>query len=362
MISLRFAVEATGARHPFVVRLNDDYGLRSTTHDVYLAEFEGADAVFEGPGGLLRVQGLRSGEADGDVLLVIPDRNIAHRLIRAASDHNTLLVTERCDQLCVMCSQPPKTRHVDMFSLLETAALLAPRDATIGISGGEPTLYKDQLFGLLTRVLEARPDVSFHVLTNAQHFVEQDVQTLRALPAGSVTWGVPLYSADPGLHDRIVGKQGAQAALLNNLAILCRAGAAIELRTVIMRLNVARLTELAVFLVTHVPFVTNWAIMQLENIGYARKNWDELFEDTSISFGHVASALDLARARGISAVLYNFPLCTVPEPYRALAPSTISDWKRRYLSECDDCSARSRCGGFFEWYPDDRGFAGVRHL
>lgn len=91
------------------------------------------------------------------------------RLLRSDSPHNTFLVTERCDQLCVMCSQPPKKTHVDRFVLLEEACLLAKPGELIGISGGEPTLYKGQLLGMLGRVLHAREDLQFHVLTNGQH-------------------------------------------------------------------------------------------------------------------------------------------------------------------------------------------------
>ncbi|BBE72979.1 His-Xaa-Ser system radical SAM maturase HxsC [Oharaeibacter diazotrophicus] len=360
MIPLRLPIRAPGRSDPFVVRLNADAGLRETPFDIYLEE-AGDELVFDGPGGRVSVSGVSPDEADGDVLLVLPGRNLGHRLIRASSAHNTLLVTERCDQLCVMCSQPPKAKHVDMFAHLETAALLAPSNATIGISGGEPTLFKDQLLVMLERVTAARPDLSFHVLSNAQHFTADDIDALRTVRS-AVTWGVPIYSTDPATHDGIVGKIGAFGALLDGLALLCRAGAAVELRTVVMRRNLFDLPRLARFVTTHIPFAVRWAIMHLENIGYARRDWPDLFADTSVAFADVAEALDLARARGIQAVLYNFPLCTVPEPYRYLAPSSISDWKRKYLKECSACTARDRCGGFFEWYPEGRGFSGVHPL
>src|SRR4051794_4935895 len=67
--------------------------------------------MFEEPGvmGFAGADGLFTiadhGETlDGDVVLVDPARGAAERLIRASSKHNTLLITERCDQLCVMCS------------------------------------------------------------------------------------------------------------------------------------------------------------------------------------------------------------------------------------------------------------------
>lgn len=285
-----------------------------------------------------------------------PRRGVADRIVRAASLHNTFLVTERCDQLCVMCSQPPKQRHVDMFPYFEAAAMLAPEGATIGISGGEPTLFKTELFGFFERVMHGRPDLRFHVLTNGQHFDEADITALRSLVRDRVVWGVPLYSSDALVHDEIVGKQGAHDQLLRNLGFLCRTGAQIELRTVLMRPNAADLPVLARFITTMLPFIQTWAIMQLENIGYGRQNWAKLFYDSSSGFDVISRAVDIVNSRGIEARLYNFPLCTVPQAFRHLAPATISDWKRAYLDECDGCILRDRCGGFFEWHPRNHGY------
>ena len=243
-----------------------------------------------------------------------------------------------------------------MFPLLERAALLAPHGATIGLTGGEPTLFKDQLFQLLGTVSGARPDLRFHVLTNAQHFDEADALALRQ-SAAAVIWGVPLYAPSTSLHDAIVKKEGAFERLGQSLAVLARAGASIELRTVLMANNAGILPTLARFIVDHAPFVSVWAIMQLENIGYGRQNWSSLFFDNSLDFVPVGSAVDIAHAHGTDVSLYNFPLCTIPPAYRAYATASISDWKRRYLPECDDCALRSGCGGFFQWYPEDRGFA-----
>lgn len=316
-------------------------------------------AKYVGEGGSLRILGIDPWEIDGDVLLVNPQRGTADRLIRRASPHNTFLVTERCDQLCLMCSQPPKKQHTDLFEHFERAAMLAPQGATIGISGGEPTLYKAELLGLLSRVMRERDDIRFHVLTNGQHFEDDDLADMLALDRDRIVWGVPLYAADADTHDEIVGKSGAHHRLLSGLAFLCRVGAQVELRTVLMRPNADGLPRLARFLTTSVPFIETWAIMQLENIGYARQNWKRLFYDSSAGFGVVGQAVDFVRSRGIDVQLFNFPLCTVPEAYRNLAPATISDWKRSYLEVCNNCGLRDKCGGFFEWHPREHGYAGV---
>jgi His-Xaa-Ser system radical SAM maturase HxsC len=367
MIPLRLKI-ATQRGEPFIVRLNDDRHFldatysRMTSFDAQLEEVAVNAAIYATSHGPLHIYDTDPTETHGDVLFVVPDRKIAHRFIRASSPHNTFLVTERCDQLCVMCSQPPKENHVDMFPHFEAAALLTETGKTIGISGGEPLLYKDQLFGLLKRVLTTRPDLRFHILTNGQQFCEEDTEALSSLPRDSILWGIPLYSHKSATHDEIVGKQGAYVRLLQSLAILARTGSAIELRTVIMQPNAAQLPSLARFISSHVPFISVWAIMQLENIGYGRQNWDQLFFDNSTDFAPIASAMNLVRARGMEARLYNFPLCTVPSEYRELAPPTISDWKRAYPDLCEPCSKKTECSGFFEWHPHNKSYEGVRPI
>lgn len=367
MIPLRLAASSSKAE-PFVMRLNaearafklDVQGAR-TPFDGDLISANEQGATYLSPQGEVFISGTTPDEMDGDVLLVLPGGRSAQRLIRAASPHNTFLITERCDQLCVMCSQPPKHHHTDLLPFFEAAALLAPVGMTIGISGGEPLLFKGELLPLMQRVLTARPDLGFHVLSNGQHMEEGDLTQLAGF-RDRVLWGIPLYAADADLHDRIVGKAGAFARLMETLPIFLRAGAQVELRTVVINDNVDHLPQLAQFVTTHLPFITRWALMQLENIGFGRQNWDRLFCDTSLSFKPLAMVLDLAQARGLDTLLFNFPRCTVPQPYRNRAPSSISDWKRRYLAECSGCNERTLCGGFFEWYPEHRGFKRLAHL
>lgn len=359
MIDLRLKVDPLPIVEPLVVRLLDQPLDDRTEHDAIILDIDGDRREYEYHGFSFTVHARPDESLNGDVLLVLPGQASAHRLIRANSNHNTFLVTEQCDQLCVMCSQPPKKYHFDLFDQLTVAASLAPRDAMIGISGGEPLLHKERLFQMLFAVSASRPDLRFHILTNAQHFEPQDAERLVALGWNRILWGVPLYSANPKTHDRIVGKEGAFASLERGLATLMRAGASVELRTVILQQNWDDLIGVAEFIATRLGFISVWAIMQLERIGYGRMNWAASFKDTSADFEQAARAIDIVTARGLKAWLYNFPLCSVPQDYRGYAPSTISDWKRKYLDFCDGCGARETCGGFFQWYDHKQGFNGL---
>jgi len=359
MIPLRLKAMMREKSDPYVIRLRGSVERDLGSADASLIEADAESAIYRTARGNVTLSGARHEDMNGDVIAVYPQRNFAQRLIRASSPHNTLLITERCDQLCQMCSQPPKEYHEDQFPLFQEALMLAPQGITIGLSGGEPTLFKDQLFELLQFAAENRPDLKFHILSNGQHFESHDLAVLRKLPGAQIVWGIPIYSAIAGRHDDIVGKPGAFSKLMSNLAILARSGHGLEIRTVVMNTNIEDLPALAKFLTIHVPFADWWAIMQLEHFGFGKANWDKLFFDNSADFSNLAQALDTAKAKNLPAKLYNFPLCTVPEPFRTQAPATISDWKQKYLEECQGCELKGICSGFFEWYPATKGF---RHL
>ncbi|AGB73685.1 MULTISPECIES: His-Xaa-Ser system radical SAM maturase HxsC [Rhizobium] len=357
MIDLRLKIDDVPIDNPSIVRLRSH--AVDSEYDALLIDRDQESQTFDLAGYSLRVHCGPETDLDGDVLLLVPGRKSAHRLVRSRSRHNTFLVTEQCDQLCVMCSQPPKKYHADLFDQFTVAATLAPENARITISGGEPLLHKGRLFQFLLAAVKARPDISFHVLTNGQFFEPGDSTVMDEIGRDRVLWGIPLYAPYAGLHDSIVGKSGAFETLSLNLTALMRAGAAVELRTVVLQQNWDVLPQLANYVSTRLPFIDVWAIMQLENIGYGRMNWAHSFKDTSLDFGRLRTAINLAIGRGIQTLLYNFPLCSVPPGYRHLAPGTISDWKNKFLEQCSGCSLRSTCGGFFEWYKADQGFGGL---
>ena len=353
MINLRLRIKCDRTLDPFVTRIAE--GKPQYDEDAILFSSESGGLGYRTAKAEFWIQGVDPEEIVGDVLLIDPRRQVAHRLIRRFSRHNTLLITEQCDQLCIMCSQPPKPRHEDMFGHFLTAAKLAPPGAQIGLSGGEPLLHKKALFAFIDAIFATRDDLTFHILSNGQNLADEDLPWLRRHQA-RILWGIPIYSSIPEAHDKIVGKPGAFEQLCTNLAILGLAGAALELRTVVLAQNVSNLPELADFITRHLPFVITWAIMQMEPIGLGRMNWRKCFFDSSIDFSAIGAAIDVIHARNQDVTLYNFPLCTVPPAYREITTKSISDWKQKYLPSCVKCSLRDQCGGFFEWYREEDGY------
>ena len=199
--------------------------------------------------------------AEDEVLIIFTDANKCQRFFRPAASINTILLTEECDQLCIMCSQPPKNKRYDHFELFYEASLLVPINSTIGISGGEPTLLKNNLFKFLEKVIKSRSDIRFHILSNCQHFLEKDIKYLSKL-SKNILWGIPLYSHLPDKHDQIVGKKGAFYKVLENFNYLIQSGSRVELRTVLMRQNYPDLPKLSEFITTHLNWIEFWAILE----------------------------------------------------------------------------------------------------
>lgn len=359
MIDLQIRASLAGERRePFVVKLlgaDECPPDSASSAQIGRSMAQGTAAVFQTKFGALSLDADET-SITGDVLLVQPSDGIAQRWFRRGDAQNTLLITERCDQLCIMCSQPPKKSHTDNFRYFHQACLLADEGADVGLSGGEPTLFKDQLFALISGVASARPDLTFHVLTNAQHFERSDLAMLASMRE-HVIWGVPIYSADPVTHDTIVAKPGAFERLQTSLALLSEANAAVEIRTVLMKQTVSGLPRLACWLSARFPDAFCWAIMQLEQQGFARGRWAEQFFDHSSDFMQIGDAVSIALARGLTTHLYNVPRCTIPEAFRDLAPVTISDWKREYLDDCANCRDRELCSGLFAWHGTSNPYA-----
>src|SRR2546425_9361196 len=72
-------------------------------------------------------------------------------LYRKNSPHNSMLITERCNSKCLMCSQPP--RNIDDGYLIDewltAIPMMSPDTVELGITGGEPTLCFDGLLRII---------------------------------------------------------------------------------------------------------------------------------------------------------------------------------------------------------------------
>lgn len=308
--------------------------------DVYLAD-EAPSVRVEGPAGVCK---------PGDVVELNPlQKKVAIRY-RRGDTGNVLFATERCNSYCLMCSQPP--RHVEddwrVRHLLDLVDLIDQDEASLAISGGEPTLLGDGLVELVSKCAQTLPKTHLHILSNGrlrQPGLHAKFENLHP----NLSWGIPLYGDRYALHDYVVQSEGAFAETLRGLYALDAAKQRVEIRVVLVKPTVERLVQLARFIWRNLPFVEHVALMGIEPIGFAKAHQRELWADPA-DYGDVLDeAVKLLAEGGISVSLYNLPLCALDRSLWPYAVQSISPWKNDYLPACDGCAVRLRCGGFFSW-------------
>lgn len=287
---------------------------------------------------------------DGDIVALEPAHGVLRVLYRRNSPSNSLLVTERCNHYCLMCSQPPK--DVDdtyIYAELERAVPLINKEThEIGITGGEPTLGGERFLTLLRSLKDHLPRTAVHILSNGRSFVDPAFASAYAdISHHDIMVGIPLYADYAALHDYIVQSDGAFDETIRGILNLKARGARVEIRVVVLKQNSDRLVRLAEFLARNLTFVDHVALMALEVTGFARANLDRIWVDPFDYGAALTEASLLLEASGMRVSIYNHQLCTVDREIWHLARRSISDWKNEYLPECAPCAVKDQCAGFF---------------
>lgn len=288
---------------------------------------------------------------DGD-LVSLNGSGTVRTLYRVNSVHNSILVTEMCNNKCLMCSQPPKKGNdISLFFDIHRELIpLIPEDCTeLIITGGEPTLLEAKLFEMLSRIREHLPKTDIHVLTNGRKFAWFDFALkLTNIDTEQISFGIPIYSDFYAMHDYIVQAQSAFDQTMRGLHNLARLNQRIEIRVVLHKLTVMRLVKLAQYIYKNIPFAEHVAFMGLENTGFTPYNSDLLWIDPHDYMEQLMDAVMYLDSFGLNVSIYNHQLCTLPPDLCRFARRSISEWKNVYLEECGVCEMKSKCGGFFE--------------
>lgn len=287
---------------------------------------------------------------EGDVIRLDPQDGSVNVLYRRDAAFNALLVTERCNSFCLMCSQPP--RNIDdsylVDDILRTIELADRGTQEICFTGGEPTLLGDNFFRIVRHARNFLPDTALHVLTNGRKFKDPKLsQALRDIGHPDLMLGIPLYSEQPERHDFVVQSAGAFDETVKGLINLASAGIHIELRVVIHKETYKGLPALAEFIARNMPFVHHVALMGLELTGFAKANMKALWIDPYDYRSQLEQAVRILTNGRVLVRIFNHQLCVVPSSVRNYCVRSISDWKNEYLPICESCSVRSECGGFF---------------
>jgi MoaA/NifB/PqqE/SkfB family radical SAM enzyme len=239
------------------------------------------------------------------------DRTIARRILSLFRKPPRvrmlyLEVTHRCNARCVTCYTKAGKEKPDVLTFDEKKSVIAQAKAlgakTVSLSGsGEPLLY-ERLFDLIDYIRHL--GMQAVVFTNGTLL---DERTAEQLIARGVIAYVKLYSLNPEVFDRMMGRtnayrwtphtymhtgQARQVTIPNGLKLLldaqslAGAGGLVRIETLITRLNAATLGNVARFckeldLVLHLetPVFTGRAIENRAEIALEREGYETLYRE-----------------------------------------------------------------------------------
>ena len=288
--------------------------------------------------------------ADGDVVRISPRAGDLWVMYRKAAPTNAMLLTERCNSYCVMCSQPPRAVNDDHLvrAFLDAIPLMAAETKELGITGGEPTLLGAGMLDVIRSCRDHLPSTALHMLSNGRLFnylsLAREVATINH---PDLMIGIPLYSDVAHRHDFVVQADGAFDQTIRGIMNLARCGVSVEIRVVLHRQTVERLPQLARFIARNLPFVDHVALMGLEMMGFVKMNLESLWVDPADYQPQLRDATEHLLRHGMHTSIYNHQLCVLDRELWPVARKSISDWKNEYLEECGRCAVRDDCGGFF---------------
>jgi His-Xaa-Ser system radical SAM maturase HxsC len=285
----------------------------------------------------------------GDILrMSVPDSQI-RVLFKRSHRQNSFLLTERCNNWCVMCSQPP--RNVDdayiVTDVLEAISLIDPQTPEIGFTGGEPTLVGESFFKLIKAANNYLPRTALHILSNGRTFAKETfARKVAEIAHSDLMIGIPLYADNSADHNYVV-QASAFNETISGIFNLKRFGVKVEIRVVLHSATYHRLPALARYITRNLLFVDQVVLMGLEAMGFGKSNFQSLWIAPELLVPKVDESIAILNRAGIKTMVYNLPLCILGTASRAHAVRSISDWKNEYLEECDSCLRKLDCCGFF---------------
>jgi len=286
---------------------------------------------------------------EDDILNILPDGTINVLWEKRLNLYDiTLFITNQCNANCIMCPQPP---HKDDYSLLNSNRLLLnylteQPIKKIGITGGEPTVKKDDLLELLKLAYKNYPNAKIDLLTNAKQFSNFEFAKQVALSNPNITFCISFPSDNMDDFNQIIGAKIYNDVLkaIQNLALLRQD---IELRIVIMKQNYDRLQSLSEFIFRNFPFISHIVFMGMEVIGHAFDNIELIHISPNDYNIELSNAVKFLNRRNMNVSIYNIPYCLIEHSLWRFLRNSISSWKQFYLPECNLCTKKGTCPGIF---------------
>ena len=287
----------------------------------------------------------------GDVIEIDDSMRII-KLHDASEPSALVFITNQCNSNCIMCpdseARRVKENTITTDFLLEYISLLPSDLLHVDVTGGEPTLLKYDLVRVLEALLNQTEIADIQVLTNGRSFAVYSYAEMFRLVADKRMYiEIPIHASTAELHDVIAGIPGAFEQTIYGIRNLLSLSIRVNIRIVVSKLNCHDLIGIIDLIRDRFPQVTRINFLGLEMMGNAFHNKQDVWIEYSDVKVPLEECIEYCVLHGLEPKLFNFPLCMFNRKFWYCYKSSITEYKIRYQTECDNCRERRDCGGFF---------------
>lgn len=267
-------------------------------------------------------------------------------------DNSVILTTNQCNNNCIMCPDSDKIRQTklngDINRFQDHINCMDKDTPFICITGGEPTLLKENLFTLLDMCKNRFQHTEFLMLSNGRVFY-YDAYTKEFIKhcPNNIIIGIPIHSSNEETHYAITRVKGSYKQTVKGIENLLNNNILVEIRIVITKFNYSDLKNIAEMIIERFPNCCHVSFMAMEVLGNAYVNRDAVWVDFADFKYYLEEACMKLLTKGIRAYIYNMPLCYIDKKFWSITKKSITDYKVRYDDSCRNCKVKEDCGGFF---------------
>lgn len=282
-----------------------------------------------------------------DIVVVNPPHGCTV-IFDTSVDSNSIILTEKCQFDCVMCPQGNREAEYSEGYLQRLISMIPRGTQYLGVTGGEPTLYKDRFLFVIKELKKRLPKTAIEVLTNGFNLSDHSFVTdIANIEHPELKFAVSLYADVAELHNRVVGVESF-FEVIQGLINLYKHDFPIEIRFVINQYTYRRIVEFSEFIFRNLPFVHHVAFMGNEYTGMSKRHFKDIWIHPREYGSMLQEAVQYLAAVGMNVSIYNHPLCLLEPSIRTYARQSISEWKRHFYPICAQCVLLSLCGGVFK--------------
>ena len=271
-------------------------------------------------------------------------------------------IWNRCNNNCVMCSNPVDFRDKNESFLYSKEAVLSRikswkdkhklNKENINLTGGEPTIHPNFL-ELVREIRKILPENKIVMATNGRMFSYSRFAK-EYLRMNDLSLEIALHGSTPKLHDAVTGVGGSFEQTIKGIENILKyrnSSQELELRIIITKINYKNLEQIVNFAAKKFPTINRLVLVFLEMEGFAQKN----FKIVGLAYKELKPYLTLSKVKKWKAKLpkirlYHFPLCTIPPELWEYTWRTLREEEVTFLPRCNQCLYKKYCLGIHRDY------------